>query len=89
MIGRRSRGASVPRPSTAIRPSAACLAAIAGAALIFFLVSPAQAENATGPEVGTKIPDIGTYDQHGKVRTFEDLRGSEGLLVLFYRTADW
>ena len=57
--------------------------------LVFFLASPARAEIATGPKVGTKIPDIQAYDQHGKLRTFEDLCGPEGLLVLFYRTADW
>jgi hypothetical protein len=58
-------------------------------ALAFFFTSAAQAEIATGPEVGTKIPDIQTLDQHGTMRSFEDLSGPEGLLILFYRTADW
>jgi hypothetical protein len=77
MIDRRSRGTS------------AVPAAIAAAALSLFFAATARAEIATGPEVGETIPDIRTYDQHGKMRTFEDLRGPEGLLVLFYRTADW
>lgn len=65
------------------------MAAIAVVALALFATSPARAEIATGPEVGTKIPDITCPDQDGRVRTFDDLRGPEGLLVLFYRTADW
>lgn len=44
---------------------------------------------ATGPEVGEKIPALDALDQHGTPRTFDDLKGPEGLLVLFYRTADW
>lgn len=51
--------------------------------------SPAMAEIATGPEVGEKIPALDARDQHGKMRSFDDLKGPEGLLVLFYRTADW
>ncbi len=55
------------------------------------LLAPALAGAAihTGPEVGAKIPSFEVRDQHGEVRTFADLRGPEGLLLLFYRTADW
>ncbi len=44
---------------------------------------------ATGPEVGVEIPDFEARDQSGRMRRFEDLRGPEGLLLLFHRTADW
>ena len=83
MIDRRSTGVSALRPSTVV------LIGMAVTALAFFSALAAQAEIATGPEVGTKIPDIQSIDQHGKIRSFEDLSGSEGLLILFYRTADW
>ena len=43
----------------------------------------------TGPEVGERIPDFQAADQSGRMQTFEDLRGPEGLLLLFFRTADW
>jgi peroxiredoxin len=49
----------------------------------------AAAEFASGPEVGSPIPEIRTLDQHGRERTFADLRGPDGLLLLFYRTVDW
>ena len=43
-----------------------------------------------GPPVGTKAPDIGTrLDQTGKPRTLADLMGKSGLVLLFFRSADW
>ena len=43
-----------------------------------------------GPPVGTKAPDIGTrLDQTGKPRTLADLMSKNGLVLLFFRSADW
>ena len=43
-----------------------------------------------GPPVGTKAPDIGTpLDQTGQPRTLADLMGKNGLVLLFFRSADW
>jgi hypothetical protein len=63
------------------------LLALFGAVAIFpvFSVEPI----ATGPEIGNPIPPFEALDQYGKIRSFESLRGPEGLLLLFYRTADW
>lgn len=52
----------------------------------------AQSENkplSTGPAVGKKIPPFEAVDQSGRRQTFETLRGPNGLLLLFYRSADW
>ena len=43
----------------------------------------------TGPAVGSRIPAFAALDQYGKERTFASLRGEEGLLILFHRSADW
>ncbi len=83
MIDRCSTGVSALRPSTVV------LIVVVVTMLAFFFTPAARAEIATGPEVGTRIPDILTLDQHGRMRSFEDLRGPEGLLLLFHRTADW
>jgi len=57
------------------------------AALMF--VSVALAEE-LGPPLGTKAPDIGTrLDQTGKPRTMSDLMGRSGLVLMFFRSADW
>jgi len=43
----------------------------------------------TGPEVGTKIPTFRLIDQHGREQTLETLRGPNGLVLAFVRSADW
>jgi len=43
----------------------------------------------TGPAVGEKIPAFQAVDQHGKLRSFNDLKGPRGLVLLFVRSADW
>lgn len=53
------------------------------------LSATASAED-LGPPVGTKAPDIGTrLDQTGKPRTPADLMGRNGLVLMFFRSADW
>src|SRR3974390_990497 len=43
-----------------------------------------------GPSSGSVAPDIGTrLDQNGKPRTFADLAGQNGLILSFFRSADW
>ncbi len=43
----------------------------------------------TGPAVGAPIPKFRAVDQDGRRQTFETLRGSKGLLLMFVRSADW
>ncbi len=61
-------------------------------------VSPAEfqefvkAQNAgatSGLNVGEKIPDFTLPDQNGNPKSFRDLTGPEGLLLVFTRSADW
>jgi len=43
-----------------------------------------------GPPVDSVAPDIGTrLDQTGKSHTLADLMGKNGLVLLFFRSADW
>ena len=65
------------------------LACVVAVGILTTAFSTARGAIATGPEVGEKIPEFQTRDQSGRMRRFEDLRGSEGLLLLFHRTADW
>jgi peroxiredoxin len=43
----------------------------------------------TGPEVGTKIPDFSLPDHAGQTRDFASLKGPKGLVLVFFRSADW
>lgn len=51
--------------------------------------STAETKLATGPAVGQKIPPFEAIDQNGKRQTFESLKGPNGLLLMFHRSADW
>ena len=44
---------------------------------------------ALGPQVGAKVPEFSLPDQTGTVRTLQSLMGPKGLMLLFYRSADW
>ena len=45
--------------------------------------------DALGPQVGDIVPDFELRDQHGQLQTLESVRGPNGSLILFYRSADW
>ena len=42
-----------------------------------------------GPAIGDRLPMLEVVDQDGRLRTFESLRGPGGLVLLFFRSADW
>ena len=42
-----------------------------------------------GLQPGVKAPAIALRDQAGKERDFQSLAGPNGLLLLFFRSADW
>ncbi len=43
----------------------------------------------TGPAIGERVPDFELEDQNGKQWGLKDLMGSNGLLLVFTRSADW
>jgi hypothetical protein len=43
----------------------------------------------TGPGPAERIPDFSLPDQEGVLRSVANLAGSNGLLLVFYRSADW
>ena len=45
--------------------------------------------SALGPQVGEQVPDFDLPDQNGLRHTLETVRGPNGSLILFYRSADW
>ena len=57
--------------------------------LLLLAVTGLAAQDKTGPEIGAAIPDFTLPDQHGAQRTFADLRGPNGLVLVFSRSADW
>ncbi len=43
----------------------------------------------TGIRVGQKIPPFKAVDQNGKARDFDSIKGPQGAVILFHRSADW
>jgi hypothetical protein len=42
-----------------------------------------------GPAVGQALPAFESRDQHGQARDFASLTGPKGLVLVFFRSADW
>ncbi len=45
--------------------------------------------SALGPQVGERVPDFSLPDQKGQMQTLASIRGPNGSLILFHRSADW
>src|ERR1700722_5761552 len=52
-------------------------------------LSSALAQTITGLQPGVKAPEISLSDQTGKPQNLGTLTGPNGLLLLFFRSADW
>lgn len=58
--------------------------------LLVFLMTLTEATAAElGPAVGQPLPAFEAPDQDGTGRSFENLRGPKGLVLVFLRSADW
>ena len=44
---------------------------------------------AIGLAVGQKAPGFSAHDQSGRIQTLESLKGQNGTVLLFFRSADW
>ena len=44
---------------------------------------------ATGPAVGTRVPDFKAPDTAGRTRNLQSVMGPKGALLVFFRSADW
>jgi hypothetical protein len=42
-----------------------------------------------GLSVGQKAPAFSVHDQFGRIRTLDTLKGTNGTVLLFFRSADW
>jgi len=79
------------------------MSSIVGGAVVcalFSLVAQASAQQSAlqpvlpdiqklGPQVGSRLPDFTLLDQKGQSRTLASLTGPKGLMLVFFRSADW
>ena len=60
------------------------------------VISPQASQDAVlpdvrtlGPQIGERVPDFTLMDQHGRPRSLASLTGPKGMMLVFYRSADW
>lgn len=44
---------------------------------------------ALGPQLGEPAPDFNLPDQRGQYQSLDSLMGTNGIILLFHRSADW
>ena len=44
---------------------------------------------ALGPQVGDTVPAFALPDQHGQLQSLDSIKGPNGTMLLFHRSADW
>ena len=64
-------------------------AAAVTAALAMAGTAAIAAADIPGPAVGEGVPEFEAVDQTGATRDFSSLAGERGLVLLFFRSADW
>ena len=42
-----------------------------------------------GPQIGERVPDFNLPDQFGQVHNLDSIMGPNGVMLVFYRSADW
>jgi hypothetical protein len=42
-----------------------------------------------GPQVGSRVPELTLMDQAGQPRTLASVMGPNGVMLVFFRSADW
>ncbi len=62
--------------------------------MVFSTMATAQTEmqidvSALGPQEGEQVPNFNLPDQNSLRHTLETVRGPNGSLILFHRSADW
>jgi hypothetical protein len=72
----------------------ALVGALSGLLLGFSGWSTAQTRTAVdvaslGPQIGEVVPDFSLPDQNGQVHTLDSIKGPNGTMLLFHRSADW
>lgn len=77
------------RLRAAIQSNVRCLPLwlVLAATVIVGAQAPRPAD--VGPRIGARAPAFSGVDQFGRTRTLDSLLGRGGLMLVFYRSADW
>ena len=65
------------------------LKGIVSAAIAWTLFQAPPDVQKIGPQVGERVPGFSLTDQTGATQTLQSLVGKNGLMLVFFRSADW
>lgn len=51
--------------------------------------APVPDPQTLGPRIGERVPDFTLTDQQGRSHALTSLMGPKGLMLVFFRSADW
>ena len=51
--------------------------------------APAADTSRVGPQVGAVVPPFSGTDQFGRTHTLSSVYGPKGVMLVFFRSADW
>jgi hypothetical protein len=62
---------------------------VAASVIALALVQAQPDVEKIGPQVGERVPDFSLVDQSGTTRTLQSVAGKNGVMLVFFRSADW
>lgn len=66
---------------------------LGGLSQVFLMAQQAPREkidvSRLGPQVGQQVPDFSLRDQFGETRNLNSIIGPKGVMLVFFRSADW
>jgi hypothetical protein len=72
---------------TILRVLLMVVSACAGATVM--AQAPAADTSGVGPQVGAVVPAFSGTDQFGRTHTLSSVYGPKGVMLVFFRSADW
>lgn len=77
------------KPNTVIMAALVALQVLASATAARAQAPAPVDTSAIGPQVGSAVPPFSGTDQLGRTHTLESSLGARGLMLVFFRSADW
>jgi hypothetical protein len=65
------------------------VSALLGMAAVALTLGAQTPADSPGPAVGARAPDFQLSDQAGTNRSLQSFMGPKGLMLVFFRSADW
>jgi len=76
-------------PSSRVVPRRLFAAAVLASAVLVIAAQEPLDPQMLGPKIGERLVDFSLPDQQGVTRSLRSLFGPKGVILVFFRSADW